>query len=57
MALENCAECGNPFRSQVLWNSYVTNEMVSDLSDEAVASLVLALDEAVMFICSDWNVE
>jgi hypothetical protein len=55
MALENCAECGNPFRSQVAWNAYLTNEMVQDLNDEDLASLVLALDEAVMAICSDWN--
>jgi hypothetical protein len=40
----------------VIWKAEVTAEMVSDLSDEAVASLTLALDEAVMFICSDWNV-
>ena len=55
MALEQCAECGNTYRSQFVWKAEVTNEMVSDLSADDVAELVFALDEAVMNIASDWG--
>jgi len=54
---EQCAECGNPFRSQLFWNSYVTNEMVQDLNDDEKDYLFQALNDAVMVVCSDWNVQ
>ena len=56
MALENCAECGNPFRSQVAWNAYLTNEMVEDLTPEQIGQLIDCLDEAVMIVALDFGI-
>jgi hypothetical protein len=53
---EQCTECGNTYRSQVIWSSEITKEMVSDLSNEERIHLVFALDDAVMAIASDWAV-
>ena len=53
---EQCAECGNTYRSQVAWKSELTAEMVEDLSPEDLANLMDCLDEAVMIVASDFGV-
>ena len=57
MALEQCAECGNTYRSQVAWKAELTHEMVSDLTPEQIQQLSDCLDEAVMIVASDFGVE
>ena len=54
---EQCAECGNTYRSQVAWKAELTNEMVSDLTPEQIQNLSDCLDEAVMIVASDFGVE
>jgi hypothetical protein len=51
-----CAECGNTFRSQLVWKSEVTAEMVENLSGLDIDEMTLALNEAVMAILSEYEV-
>jgi NMD protein affecting ribosome stability and mRNA decay len=53
---EYCAECGNILKSQKVWQSTLTNEMVSDLSYQELSGLIEALDEAVMIVASGWGI-
>jgi hypothetical protein len=53
--MEKCAECGNTFRSQLLWKSEVAYEDATDLTEMQHEELANQLDYAVMAICQDWG--
>jgi hypothetical protein len=56
MSNNQCAECGNTFRSSVSWKSELTTEMVQDLTAEQLAMLIACLDEAVEIVASDFGI-
>jgi len=60
MAVEQCAECGNTFRSQLLWKSEITFddfESLQHLTQEQLEEMAEQLDTVVMAICQDWGLE
>jgi hypothetical protein len=42
--------------SKVIWESTLTEKMVSVLSDEEIETLIAALDEAVEIACSEYDI-
>jgi hypothetical protein len=42
---------------KTVWESSVTEEMVSNLSDNEISLLVEALNEAVMEVCQNYEVK
>jgi hypothetical protein len=56
MSNNQCAECGNTFRSQIVWKSEVTVDLVKNINASHIDEMVLALNEAVMTILSDYEV-
>jgi hypothetical protein len=42
---------------KTVWKSSVTEEMVSELSDNEISMLVEALNEAVMEVCQNYEVK
>jgi hypothetical protein len=42
---------------KTVWESSVTEEMVSKLTDNEISMLVEALDDAVMEICQSYEIE
>ena len=38
-----------------VWKSEITDEMVSNLSDQEISLLVEALNQAVEEICTNWD--
>jgi len=53
---EQCTECGNTYRSQIVWKSELPNFMVEDLTPEQLANLIDCLDEAVEIVATDFGV-
>ena len=51
-----CAECGNTFRSQIVWKSEVTVDLVKNINASHIDEMVLALNEAVMAVLSEYEV-
>jgi hypothetical protein len=44
-------------RVKTVWESSVTEEMVSELNDNEISLLVEALNEAVMEVCQNYEVK
>jgi hypothetical protein len=44
-------------REKTVWESSVTEEMVSELNDNEISMLVEALNEAVMEVCQNYEVK
>jgi hypothetical protein len=42
---------------KTVWESSVTEEMVSELNDNEISMLVEALNDAVMEICQSYEIE
>ena len=42
---------------KTVWESSVTEEMVSELNDNEISMLVEALNEAVMEVCQNYEVK
>jgi hypothetical protein len=40
---------------KTLWSSSLTNDMVSELDEDTIADLIMALDDAVMLTCQDFG--
>lgn len=53
---EQCAECGNTYRTQLAWKSELPSFMVEDLTPEQLATLIDALDEAVEAVATEFSV-
>ena len=51
-----CAECGNTFRSQIVWKSEVTVDLVKNINASHIDEMVLAVNEAVMAVLSEYEV-
>jgi hypothetical protein len=47
---------GEEGMSNIVWQSTVTEEMITALNDNEVSLLVEALDEAVMEVCTNYEV-
>jgi hypothetical protein len=56
MSNNQCAECGNTFRSSVAWKSELLTDMVEDLTAEQLVMLIDCLDEAVQIVASDFGI-
>ena len=52
---EQCAECGNTYRSQLAWKAEVTQTDLEQLSYGQREPLLDALSEAVQAICEDFG--
>jgi hypothetical protein len=48
---------GNREMEKLVWESSVTEEMVSKLNDNEISMLVEALNDAVMEICQSYEIE
>lgn len=52
---EQCAECGNTYRSQLAWKAEVTQTDLEQLPYGQREPLLDALSEAVQAICEDFG--